>query len=69
MAQSQSDIFNFLITPEFDTSQVDNAAHDLGQKMEEVSKNIADKISTTLGKGFSFPSGFQPSDINEIAKY
>ena len=69
MAQSQSDIFNFLITPEFDTSQVDNAAHDLGQKMEEVSKNIADKISTTLGKGFSFPSGFQPSDINEITKY
>ena len=43
MAQSQSDIFDFLITPEFDTSQVDNAAHDLGQKMEEVSKNIADK--------------------------
>lgn len=69
MAQSQSDIFSFLITPEFDTSQVDNAAHDLGQKMEEVSKNIADKISTTLGKGFSFPSGFQPSDINEITKY
>ena len=69
MAQAQSDLFSFLITPEFDTSQVDNAAHDLGQKMEEVSKNIADKISTTLGKGFSFPSGFQPSDINEIAKY
>ena len=53
MAQSQSDIFSFLITPEFDTKGVT----DSGKYLEEEDKQTAEKISKQkdelMGKGFS----------------
>lgn len=68
MARQQTDSYEFLITPKLDTSNIDNGARDLEKAMEDVSKNIVDKMSSTLGKGFQLPSGFQPSDIDQVTK-
>lgn len=69
MAQAQSDLFSFLITPEFDTKDVTDSAQILQKELEKVAEKISIQISKAMGKGFSFPSGFQPKDINEVTKY
>lgn len=69
MAQAQSDLFRFLITPEFDTKDVTDSAQILEKELEKVAEKISTQISTAMGKGFSFPAGFQPKDIDEVTKY
>lgn len=63
MAQSQSDIFSFLITPDLDISSVDDSSKTLQKKLEEVANSIAGEVSKALGKSFDV-SG----DINKAIK-
>ena len=66
MAQSQSDIFNFLITPDFDTSKVDDASKTLEKKIKDVSQNISNELFKAFG---SLPAGLKSSDFNQVTKY
>lgn len=66
MAQSQSDIFSFLITPDFDVSKVDDASRTLENKIKNVSQNISNELFKAFG---SLPAGLKSSDFNQITKY
>lgn len=66
--KSQSDIFSFLITPEFDTKNVTDSAKYLEEELKEVAEKISSQVSEAMGKGFSFPKNFKKDDINEVAK-
>lgn len=66
MAQSQSDIFSFLINPQFDTSSIDDSAKTLEKKMKEVAGNISNELIKAFG---SLPKGLQGSDFEQVTKY
>lgn len=66
MAQSQSDIFDFLINPQFDTSSIDDSAKTLEKKMKEVAGNISNELIKAFG---SLPKGLQGSDFEQVTKY
>ena len=66
--KSQSDIFSFLITPEFDTKNATDSAKYLEEELKEVAEKISSQVSEAMGKGFSFPKNFKKDDINEVAK-
>lgn len=68
MAQSQTDIFNFLITPEFDTQSVDDSYKVLETKLKKVAEKISGQISQAMGQGFQFPAGFEKDNIGQVIK-
>nr|DAN37274.1 MAG TPA: minor tail protein [Caudoviricetes sp.] len=68
MAQSQSDLFSFLITPEFDTQGVDDSYKLLETKLKKVAEKISGQISQAMGQGFQFPAGFEKDNLGQVIK-
>ena len=68
MAQSQSDLFSFLITPEFDTQGVDDSYKLLETKLKKVAEKISNQISQAMGSGFQFPAGFEKDNLGQVIK-
>lgn len=68
MAQSQSDLFSFLITPEFDTQGVDDGYKLLETKLKKVAEKISGQISQAMGQGFQFPAGFEKDNLGQVIK-
>ena len=68
MAQSQSDLFSFLITPEFDTQGVDDSYKLLETKLKKVAEKISNQISQAMGSGFQLPAGFEKDNLGQVIK-
>lgn len=68
MAQNTNDIFDFIISPVFDISQVKDQQGTIEDELKKIAKDISDKISKEMGAGFQFPIGFKDTDINDVIK-
>lgn len=67
MAQSQSDVFSFLITPEFDTKSLQDSSGIIEKEVKDVAEKISNQIESVLNT--KLPAGFQKTNINEVTKF
>lgn len=67
MAQSRSDVFSFLITPEFDTKSLQDSSGIIEKEVKDVAEKISNQIESVLNT--KLPSGFQKTNINEVTKF
>lgn len=65
MAQSQSDLFEFVLRPKFDTENVDDNTKILSDELERIAEKISKQISTKIGGAFS---NFNTKDINKVTE-
>lgn len=65
MAQSKSDLFEFVLRPKFDTENVDDNAKILSDELERIAEKISKQISTKIGGAFS---NFNTKDINKVTE-
>lgn len=65
MVQSQSDLFEFVLRPKFDTENVDDNAKILSDELERIAEKISKQISTKIGGAFS---NFNTKDINKVTE-
>lgn len=64
---AQSDVFNFLITPDFDVSNLDQASGELTKRIKNISNNLADIIKQYLKVDLS--QVLDVRDISQVSKY
>lgn len=67
MAQKNSgDLFNFVIEPQFDTSNIKDDSKILENELKKVAERISIEIADKLGDAFNFPKNFDMSDITQV---
>lgn len=66
MAQSQSDLFDFVIQPNFDTNEINKQGKQLQQELEKLAISISDMIQKKMGSAFQFPANFNTRSISQV---
>ena len=66
MAQSQTDIFDFVIQPNFDTNEINKQGNQLQQELEKLAISISDMIQKKMGSAFQFPANFNTRSISQV---
>nr|DAM97920.1 MAG TPA: hypothetical protein [Caudoviricetes sp.] len=63
-----SDLFSFVIRPEFSTENVDDSAKILSDELERIAEKITKQISDKMGSAFKLPANFDPKDIQQVTE-
>lgn len=67
MAQrNNGDLFNFVIEPQFDTSNIKDDSKILENELKKIAERISIEIADKMGDAFNFPKNFDMSDITQV---